>query len=148
MSVKFEREYYGADADGNRGIWINYCEFYSDISGDELDPNDLWRSPNGDLCSKEELIKELRAKKRTATEVLKCSCCDEQIETGEDYYEVDNEVYHEDCFEDMIYDNYHTDEDSVAEEESDRIEGEREDRAYEEWRDRQLELELEEKNNK
>lgn len=34
------------------------------------------------------------------TEVYNCKICGEGIVAGEDYYEMDGEFYHEECFED------------------------------------------------
>ena len=55
-----------------------------------------------------------------------CCCCEEGIFAGETVYEIDGHYYCEGCIDDMRF---------VAEEEEYEPD---EDRAYDEWRDRQL----------
>lgn len=54
--IKAERYLYGADADGNRGEYRTEYTIISDVSGEELDPDEVYEVDNL-LCSREEALK-------------------------------------------------------------------------------------------
>lgn len=109
MGVHISQPYkYGADADGNRYIWTQDIEFTSDISGKELDSDDLYQTEDGELCSYEELIKYLKIEKKEVqiNEEIVCCECGEQLEEGSEYYIWDEENYDEECLDEIIWDQY------------------------------------------
>lgn len=56
MSFRKSSPYlYGADIDGDRGETRQDWEIYSDLSGEELDYEDVYKNENDEICSYQEL---------------------------------------------------------------------------------------------
>ena len=115
---KSEPYKYGADADGNRYEWRTDVEIISDVSGDELNQDEIYEYDN-QLCSFDELFYILDPMCKNATKNLKCSYCNDIIEKGELYYELDGNEYHEDCFKDWMNDMFHISAEEAIEKYSD-----------------------------
>lgn len=108
MPVICEHEHnYGADADGRRGIDVTWVEYYSDISNEGLEEDEIYLTPDNQMCSKEELIQSLEVTKKVATKRINCEECDEVIHKGEVYYEFSGMKYCEECFNTVIEEEYH-----------------------------------------
>ena len=115
--VKISKPYkYGADADGNRYIWTQDVDFISDISGDELDRDDLYQYEPGYLCSYDELIRylDIQSKYIQPDDQITCCRCGRSLEEDEEYFVWDNKPYDEDCLSEILWDKYRiTDDEAI-----------------------------------
>lgn len=105
--LRKEKFVYGADIDGNRGEVREECSLFSDVSGKELKEGNIYCFDQ-ELYSREELIGQLGAELKTASESL-IDKNGSEIEPGEKYYLFDGDIYFEESFIDFLNDEYQID---------------------------------------
>ena len=100
--IKSESYLYGADLDGNRGIWLVDTYVYSDVSGKDLTGEDYFFVYDDKIMSLDELKEALNVKV-IVSGIYTCQCGDELDAEEVEVYDIDNEVYCDNCLYEYLY---------------------------------------------